>query len=396
MAADKKQLPPGITLRKDGRYQARYTFNGKRYTIYGKDLKDVQRKLRDAKYEMDHGIFAKPDRITVDSWYKTWLKEYRENIVRETTIIGNKKCYKHIKPEIGHMKLQAVRPEHIQRILNKMKREGYSGGYIENTRQTMNMIFHQAYMNGIIIMNPVERSILPKADDKGENPRRRALTEQEQKAFLECAAKRKPFYADIFYVGFSTGMRIGEINGLEWQDIDFYRMEIHVNGTMIKVAGKDYYKGPVKTGGSKRTIPMLPEIAKRLKKHKIEQAKLRMMLGDKWEPVMGLEQLVFTTMFGKPLMTLSVSRYIDSTVKAVNREEEKKAAAEHRKPELMETFCPHSMRHTFATRALERGIPPKVVQSYLGHSTIDVTMNIYTHVTAELEREEIKKIANQF
>lgn len=396
MAADKKQLPPGISLRKDGRYQARYTFNGKRYTIYGTDLKEVQRKLRDAKYEMDHGVYARPDRLTVDSWYKTWLKEYRENVVRETTIIGNEKCYKHVKPEIGHMKLQAVRPEHIQRILNKMKREGYSSGYIENTRQTMNMIFHQAAMNGIIIINPVEKSILPKVESEERNPRRRALTEQEQKAFLECAAKRKPFYADIFYVGFFTGMRIGEINGLEWRDIDFEKMEIHVNGTMIKIAGKDYYKGPVKTGESKRTIPLLPEIAKRLRRHKVEQAKLRMMLGDKWQPVKGLEHLVFTTMFGKPLMTLSVGRYIDSTVNAVNRAEEKKAAAEHRKPELMETFCPHAMRHTFATRALERGIPPKVVQSYLGHSTIDVTMNIYTHVTAELEREEIRKLANQF
>ena len=396
MAAYKKQLPPGISLRKDGRYQARYTFNGKRYTIYGTDLKEVQRKLRDAKYEMDHGVYARPDRLTVDSWYKTWLKEYRENVVRETTIIGNEKCYKHVKPEIGHMKLQAVRPEHIQRILNKMKREGYSSGYIENTRQTMNMIFHQAAMNGIIIINPVEKSILPKVESEERNPRRRALTEQEQKAFLECAAKRKPFYADIFYVGFFTGMRIGEINGLEWRDIDFEKMEIHVNGTMIKIAGKDYYKGPVKTGESKRTIPMLPEIAKRLRRHKVEQAKLRMMLGDKWQPVKGLEHLVFTTMFGKPLMTLSVGRYIDSTVNAVNRAEEKKAAAEHRKPELMETFCPHAMRHTFATRALERGIPPKVVQSYLGHSTIDVTMNIYTHVTAELEREEIRKLANQF
>ena len=121
-----------------------------------------------------------------------------------------------------------------------------------------------------------------------------------------------------------------------------------------------------------------------------------MMLGDKWEPVKGLEHLVFTTMFGKPLMTLSVGRYINSTVNAVNREEEKKAGKEHRKPVRMEPFCPHSMRHTFATRALEKGIPPKVVQSYLGHATIDVTMNVYTHVTAELEREEIRKIANQF
>lgn len=390
-----KRLPPGITLRKDGRYQARYTLNGKRYTIYGKNLKEIQKKLRDVKYEIDHGIYAKPERITVDSWYKTWVKVYRENIVRETTLIGNKKCYQHIKAEIGNMKIQSVRPEHIQGVLNKMKQQGYSRGYIKRTRMTMNMIFRQAYMNGIIVTNPVSKSILPQMEEK-ENPHRRALTEQEQRLFLECAEKRKPFYANIFFVGFSTGMRIGEINALEWKDVDFKKLEIHVTGTMIKVPGKEYRKGTVKTESSRRTIPLLPEIAKRLRKHKVEQAKLRMMMGDKWEPVKGLENLVFTTMFGKPLMTLSVGRYIDSTVNAINRAEEKRAVAEHRKPVFMETFCPHSMRHTFATRALEKGIPPKVVQSYLGHSTIDITMNIYTHVTAELEKEEIKKLAKQF
>ena len=88
--------------------------------------------------------------------------------------------------------------------------------------------------------------------------------------------------------------------------------------------------------------------------------------------------------------------YVEYNREAAKTAEEKRAAAEHRKPALMETFCPHSMRHTFATRALERGIPPKVVQVYLGHSSIDVTMDIYTHVTAELERKEIRKIANQF
>lgn len=105
---------------------------------------------------------------------------------------------------------------------------------------------------------------------------------------------------------------------------------------------------------------------------------------------------MFTTMSGKPLMTLSVGRYISSTVHAVNREEKKKPKKERRKPEVIKTFCLRSMRHTFAARALECGIPPKVVRSYPGHSTIDVTMNIYTHVTAQLEREEIRKTANQF
>lgn len=73
----------------------------------------VEKKLRDVKYEIDHGIYAKPQRLTVDSWYSTWLKEYRVNIARETTIISNEKSYKHIKQEIGNMKLQAVRPEHL-------------------------------------------------------------------------------------------------------------------------------------------------------------------------------------------------------------------------------------------------------------------------------------------
>lgn len=393
---DKKKLPKGILQRKDGRYQARYMFKGKRYSVYGKTLKEVQKKLRDAKYEIDHGIFAKPEKITVDDWYKTWVKEYREGIVRETTLIGNKKCYLHVKSEIGGMRMQTIRPEHIQRILNKMKREGYSRGYIENTRQTMNMIFEQAYLNGIILTNPVMRSVLPRKESNETNIHRRALTEYEQKTFLECVERRKPFYADIFYVGFSTGMRVGEINALEWKDIDFNKMEIHVNGTMIKVSGKEYYKGATKTGASKRVIPMLPEVAKRLKKHKADQAELKMMLGERWESVKGLEHLVFTTMFGKPLMSLSVGRYINSTVNAINREEEKKAETEHRKPYVMETFSPHAMRHTFATRALEKGIPPRVVQSYLGHSSMDITMNIYTHVTAQLEREEIKKLAGQF
>lgn len=396
MAEDKKkQLPPGISLRKDGRYQARYTFNGKRHTIYGKDLKEVQKKLRDAKYEMDHGIFAKPDRITVDAWYQVWVKEYRENIVRESTLISYKHYYRHIGEMIGKMKVQAVYPQHVQKILNKMRSEGYSAGYIGKVRALMNLIFKQALLNGIIIANPVERTAPPKKE-YAENVHKRALTEQEQRRFLEYAEKEMPFYADIFFIGFSTGMRIGEITALEWGDIDFANMEIHINGTMVNIAGEKLRKGSPKTAKSRRTVPMLPEIGRRVKRHKVEQAKLRMKLGDKWSPEEGLKNLAFTSPFGKPLWRAQISKIIRTLIDRMNAEEEKAAGKWHREPDKMEYFCPHAMRHTFATRALERGIPPKVVQSYLGHSTIDVTMNIYTHVTAELEKEEIKKIANQF
>lgn len=389
------RLAKGISVRKDGRYQARYTLNGKRYTIYGKTQKEVERKLRDAQYEIDHGIYAKPDRITVDEWYRTWIKEYRENMVRDSTLNSYKHYYRHIGDAIGKMKLQAVRPEHIQRILNKMREEGYSAGYIGKIRALMNLFFSQAYRNGVIVTNPVGQTILPKGE-KQENIHRRALTEQEQKKFLDHASIEKPFHADMFYLGFFTGMRIGEITALEWSDIDFKNMEIHINGTMVNIAGMELHKGAPKTADSKRIVPMLPEIGRRLKRHKIEQAKLRMKLGDKWEPSKGLENLVFTSLFGRPLWRESVSKFIREIIDSMNKEEEAAEEREHRQAVIMDYFCPHAMRHTFATRALERGIPPKVVQSYLGHATIDVTMNIYTHVTAELGKEEIKKIANQF
>ena len=193
----KKQLPSGISIRKDGRYQARYMFRGKRHTIYAKDLKEIQRKLRDVKYEMDHGIYTKPDKLTVDSWYKTWMKEYRENIVRETTIIGNKKCYKHVQQEIGYMKLQAVRPEHIQKILNKMQREGYSKGYIENTRKTMNMMFHQEWYYFCKSSGKVHSS-------KSEGKRRKftppgAYRTGAKSIFRVCCKKKAVLCGDILY-----------------------------------------------------------------------------------------------------------------------------------------------------------------------------------------------------
>lgn len=390
-----KRLPKGIGIRPDGRYQARYTLNGKRYTIYGKTQKEVEKKLRDAQYEIDHGIYAKPDRITVDAWYQAWIKEYRENIVREGTLTSYKHYYRHVGEEIGKMKLQTVNPVHIQRILNKMRGEGYSVGYIKKIKALMNLFFRQAYMNGIIAVNPVERTVLPKGEG-AENVHKRALTEQEQRKFLEYAEREKPFHAEIFYLGFSTGMRIGEITALEWSDIDFKNMEIHINGTMVNIAGMELHKGPAKTANSKRVVPLLPEIGRRLKRHKVDQAKLRMKLGDKWEPVKGLENLVFTSVLGRPLWRASVAKFIREIIDVMNREEAQAAELEHRKPSVMDYFCPHAMRHTFATRALERGIPPRVVQSYLGHAEIDVTMNIYTHVTAELEKGEIEKIANQF
>lgn len=392
MAENKKPLPQGITLRKDGRYQARYTFQGKRYTIYGKNLKEVQKKLRDAKYEMDHGIFAKPDKITVDSWFKVWMEEYEGDRLRENTAVMYNSIYEHhFKSTLGKMPLQSVRTEHLQAVFNKMRKDNYSPAFIKRGKNILSQMFKQAYQNDLILRNPVTNTTLPPDTSRKEH---RVLTMEEQSQFLEYAKGND--YEVIFYVGFSTGMRIGEILALEWGNINFAKNEIYVEGTLIKVDGKEFRKGPTKTAKSVRTIPLLPEVAEKLKEHRKAQLNYRLKLGDKWTPIKELSSLVFTTPVGRPLSRGVIFNAIDRIIEVINHDERMAAAKERREPVVFEHFSSHTMRHTFATRALENGIPPKVVQELLGHSTITTTLDIYTHVLKETKAEEIKKIANLF
>ena len=392
-----KRLPKGVSKRKDGRYQARYTLNGKRYTIYGKTQKEVEKRLRDAQYEIDHGIFAKPDKITVDTWFETWMREYQSNTIRETTEVLYRSMYKHhIKDSIGHMKLQTVRPEHIQTLFNQMKNEGYAPSFIKRFRNVLNRMFKLAYQNDLIMRNPVEKTTTPKEEGKRERENHRALTESEQRKFMQYADELEPQYADLFYFGFSTGMRIGELFALEWDEVDLIEQEVHVTGTMIKIDGKEYKKGSTKTDKSKRIIPLLPEIVRRMRKHKLRQAEYKLMLGEEWKPVEGLEHLVFTTPVGRPLSRGVVYNAIDRIIEVINHDERVEAEKERRKPLVFEHFSSHCMRHTFATRTLERGVPPKVVQEYLGHTNVKTTLEIYAHVLPEIKKEEIKKIANLF
>lgn len=387
-----KRLPKGISIRKDGRYQARYTLNGKRYTIYGKTQKEVEKKLRDAQYEIEHGIFARPEKITVDSWFQTWIEEFQKNSIRETTYRMEKGLYNtHLKDQIGKMLMKDVRVEHIQKILNGMCQKGYKRSYIERVRGIAHAIFEQAYKSEIIYRNPVSFTNMPKAKERKE---RRVLTSYEQEVFLKCAEGNQ--YENVFYLGFSTGMRISEILALEWSDVDFSRNEISITGSLTQVGGKEYEKTLPKTPSSVRTIPVLPEIMKRLRKHKLEQAKYKMMYGEALEPVAGLENLVFTTPVGRPVARSRIFYVIDRIIEDMNHYERMKAREEKRKPITFAHFSSHAMRHTFATRALEKGIPPKVVQEILGHSSIKITMDIYTHVLPETKQEEIKKIANLF
>ena len=381
MAVDKngKNLPKGITRRKDGRYMARFQYEGENYTLYGTEVDKLLLQIEDLKYEVRHGLYEKEKNITVDSWYHTWMEEYKRQQVKPTTFDLYDRTYEgHIKPYIQKKKLKDIRPEHIQRILNTESKK-VQKQTLTRIRVILNGIFQQAYKNGIIQKNPVERTSMPKQREEAE---RRVMTVEEQNTFLKYA--KQTYYGDIFEVALSTGMRKGELLALEWSDIDFAKRMIHVTGTLIRTKGR-YMKGTPKSTTSKRDIPMLNNVYEILKKRRKDLLELKMVLGDKWTPLDGLDNLVFTNEFGS-VVTLNTMQYYMKHIQELIRRDGIEFAPIH----------VHTLRHTFATRAIEAGMQPQVLKTILGHSSLAMTMDLYSHVLPDTKAEEMEKIANLF
>ncbi|MGI6095011.1 MAG: tyrosine-type recombinase/integrase [Lachnospiraceae bacterium] len=373
-----KNLPKGITKRADGRYMGRFQYEGERYTLYDDDLEKLKIRIEDMKYELRHGIYEREQNITVDNWFKTWMKEYKKPSVKEITAERYISAYEqHVKKAIGKKKLKDIRPEHIQRIYNEMNKK-FGKEIISLTSVVLYGLFQQAYKNQIIKKNPVALTTLPKS---GPHKKRRVLTVEEQKLLLQFA---DGMGKDMMEVALSTGMRSGELRGLEWSDIDFTERVIHITGTLTELPGS-VFKGTPKTASSKRDIPMLDNVYGILKRVKKEQAEYRLLMGNHWKTREGLENLVFTNKNGTFISNTWFSKMVQKAEDAIR---DTGIEFEH--------VHPHSFRHTFATRCIENGMPPQVLKAILGHSTLAMTMDLYSHVLPDTKAEEIQKIANLF
>lgn len=391
-ATKERRLPKGISKRADGRYQGRFTFQGERFTLYDRDIKALQKKMADAKYEMEHGIYMNAQHMTLNTFFETWVSEIKENTVKANTISVYMEIYKiHIAPALGKLQVSSINKLMVQRLLNNMSKNGLSANTLAKTKAILYSIFKEAMENRMISYNPCENITIRR--DKTE---RRVLSWQEQQIFLE--AIRGSRYEMLCILGLSTGLRIGELSGLRWSDINFEEKTLTVERTYIYLHDvknhrmKDEFHSP-KTKNSCRTIRLLDSVLLLLNQHKQQQDKEKAAAGDSWCPVEGGEDLVFTTKNGSPVRGLNVAETLNNYVKKINKREEILATKEHREPVLFERITPHTLRHTFATRAFESGIPPKVVQQILGHSSLEMTMDLYTHVTEDVQSKEIQKLS---
>lgn len=373
-----KDLPTGITLRKDGRYMWRFKYNGLTYSGYTKKLKDAEKQMRDKRYEVEHGLYSKEKNIILDAWFKEWIDTYKAADCKESTLDFYRNTYdRYIKPVFGRRKIKTLKAEQIQRFTNE-KAKNYSKSIASTINFLLYDCLRQAARVGFISKNPMDNTTPPKFKPREE---RKALTKAQEKAFLE-AVKDSSYYP-LYRTAALSGMRIGEILGLSWSDVDFKNEGIYIRHTLCYTTDKGQYLDTPKTKASRRTIPMHKgeELYQLLQHRKIEQKKQKVRAGSLWVPNEGMEDLVFTTETGAALYATNVRTQQRAAIRKMQE-----GGAD------IPAFTFHMLRHCFATRCIEAGMDPKTLQAILGHSTFAMTMDLYCDVMEETKREAMKKV----
>lgn len=373
-----KELGIGLSQRKDGIYQARYTDRwGKRKTIYGKILRELRKELAEAVASNQNYTSIKDD-VILDNWFIRWMdiyknKNIRPNTKREYTHI----YYKNISPYLGNRKINSLVKSDIQLLIDNAYDNNYGYERQNKIKVILKDMLQRAVEDCLVVNNPVSGVKL--RTDK--EIRAKSLTIEEQNTFFDYC--RNTFYDNLFNVAVNTGLRPGELFALQLSDIDLENGYIDINKTLVyqKYLDDDcktFHIEPPKTKQSYRKVPINSVCRIYLEK----QFELKKIISNK-RPKQQNDYL-FVTKFNTPLNSVIYSDAIKAVIRQIN--------LTRAYDNQFEVFSGHTFRHTFATRCFENGIDTKVVQSYLGHASLKMTMDLYTHVSEEKSSLDIEKI----
>ena len=377
MAYDLKgrKLPPNITQRKNGLYCGRVAYNNERKAVYDRSLTELKKKMTDLRHSMEHGTYVKLENITFEDWFKEWIDTYKRNTVKAGTIESYNKHYNaYIKDSIGKIKLADIRPEHLQKLLNKMADNGYSDNTIELCYCVLSGAFKQAYKNELIIKNPFSRITRPRGEKAKE---RIAFTKEQQQLYMQYA--EKSYLCNLLQLAVCTGMRNGELSGLLWSDVDFKNKIIHVRHTLIIKPGGGTALDTPKTRTSLRDIPMTGKAYDILKRQEKEYKEYHR----------GITKIVNDDFVFSVLDEPISKKRITFEIKSMLAKMEKDNID-------FPYFTLHATRHTFATRCIEAGMEPQVLKTILGHATLSMTMDLYSHVLPDIKKEAMEAVASAF
>lgn len=392
-----KELGKCLYQRKDGRYEARATVNGTKIGIIDKDLNVVKTKYSEARKQAEMSVDFRKCNVTLDEWFTEWFERYKIPKIKQSSIVSMKRSYKNIFGiYIGDIKLSVLTTDHIQDVINLHQKAGKAASTVRNGLSLLQQCLERARNSGYIPGNPCyDLSVSWEKD--GASKSQRYFTSDEQKIFLK--AVETSWYKEMFYIMFYTGMRVGEVGGLKWENVDFVKKEIRIQFSLscdYENGVKKQFLGKPKTPNSVRSIPFIGEVEQMLKSQKKKQAEIKRELKatGRWRSEGELDNLVFTTTMGSPVTRYIAEREINKVISDINSREQIRAVMEKRDPVVFEKASPHAIRHSFCSRCYEKGIDLKAAQQLMGHAHISTTSDIYTHMSQNVVVSEIEKFGS--
>ncbi|MDQ2934069.1 MAG: site-specific integrase [Chloroflexota bacterium] len=352
--------------RADGRWEARLSLgyvDGRRArkSVFGKTQGEVRQKLTRLLRDHDQGMpIAADERQPLATYLVRWLDDAARNTVRPRTLDGYQRIIgKHLAPAIGRIPLAKLAPADVQALLNAKSRAGLAPQTVRNVHAVLRRALGQALRWGLVGRNVATLVELPRI----ARSEVRALSPADAKAIL--AAVRGDRLEGLVNVTLATGLRQGEALALRWRDVDLEAGTITVRHTLQRLGGAQLVEP--KTMRSRRALAASVGTVAALRAHRTRQLQERLWAGSRWSE----GDYVFTSTIGTPMVAGEVTRRFQQLLAAAG----------------LPRMRFHDLRHGAASLLLAQGIHPRVVMEMLGHSTIAVTMNVYSHVTPALQRE---------
>lgn len=401
----------GEYQKSDGRYMYRYeTAKGEVRFIYswtltqtdrppkgkqlGKCLRELEKEI--AKDIQDDVDTYRAQKTTLNAFFETYIEQKRE--LKPSTRSNYRYMYnKYVSGSLGMKKLADIRYSDIQRFYKSLI---YDQGFKPNSMEVIHTILHPifttAVRDGVIRLNPTDGIMAEiKKSHDWEKPKRHALTEPQQAAFISYVASHKTYnhWLTLFTVLLGTGCRVGEIVGLRWEDCDFTNRLIHINHSLIyrpdeKTRKSTFSITTPKTKAGTREVPMLEDVRKTLYQERLRQ----MREGFNLTEIDGYSGFIFSNRYGSVLSPHNINRAIERIIRDYNSEETEDANKNHRQPILLPHFSVHNLRHTFCTRFCENETNLKVIQEIMGHADITTTMDIYNEATREKKQQAFAEL----
>ncbi|MBR6172765.1 MAG: site-specific integrase [Eubacterium sp.] len=363
------RLAAGMRIKKDGRFEKRFYIDGKQHTAIGRTQKDCLAHEQKLRAKINAGIYKDNRNITLDQYFAEWIR-LKEKTTKGNTLKGYENKYrKHISPILGGRKVQKIERREVQRMQEECTKT-LKASTTNNIMIVLKAILHDAVLDEIITKSPADGVKNVKETEKAADTIHRALTEQEQVAFMQEA--RESYYFGVFALMLNTGMRNGEVCALTWQDVDYKNRVIHINKTVTRTKGGAMDIGTPKSAAGVRDVPLTDAVLEVLKGQR-----------DKMQNIFTInrQDRIFVGSFGGIIQDGTLNAEID---RILQRLEAKGVHIDH--------FTTHALRDTFATRFIEQGGQPQTLKTILGHSSLAITMDLYAHVLPNTKQEEMNRV----